>query len=58
LGGILSPVAVIGGTALFILVSSVSTFVIDRWMTRRQRPTLLERLQPYQPPSVADEAQR
>jgi hypothetical protein len=50
--------AVIGGVALFIVVSSVSTLAIDRWIRRRQRMTFLERLKPYRRISVADEAQR
>jgi hypothetical protein len=55
---ILLLVIVIGGIALFVVVCSVSTLVIDRWTRCRQRPNLLERLHPYQPTSVADEAQR
>jgi hypothetical protein len=51
-------VAVIGGIALYVVVCSVSTLVIDRWIRRPRRPDLLERLQPYQPTSVADEARR
>jgi len=58
LGGILSPVVVIVGIALSIVVWAVSAVVLDRWIQRRQRRSLLERLQPYQPRSVADEAQR
>jgi hypothetical protein len=54
----LSAMAVIGGVALFIVVSSVSTLAIDRWIRRRQRMTFLERLKPYRRISVADEAQR
>jgi hypothetical protein len=50
--------AVIGWVALFIVVSSVSTLAIDKWIRRRQRMTLLERLRPYHQLSVADEAQR
>jgi peptidoglycan/LPS O-acetylase OafA/YrhL len=55
---ILFAVAVIGGIALFVLVSAISTLLIDRWLRRRHRMTLLERSRPYQPTSVADEAQR
>jgi hypothetical protein len=50
--------AVIGGVALFIVVSSVSTLAIDRWIRRRQRMTLLGRLKPCRRLSVADETQR
>jgi hypothetical protein len=57
-GGIVSPVVVIVGIALSILVWAVSALVMDKWIRRRQRQSLLERLQPYQPRSVADEAQR
>jgi hypothetical protein len=54
------PVAVviIAGISLSLVVWIVSTLVIERWIARRQRPSLLERLQPCQPLSVADEAQR
>jgi hypothetical protein len=50
--------AVIGGVVLFIVVSSVSTLVIDSWIRRRQRMTLLERLKPYRRLSVPDDTQR
>jgi peptidoglycan/LPS O-acetylase OafA/YrhL len=56
--GILWPVAVIAGIALFVVVASVSTLVIDQWIRRPRRSHLLERLQAYHPTSVADEAQR
>jgi hypothetical protein len=51
-------VAVIAGIGIFVVVCSVSTLVIDRWIRRPRRPDLLERLRAYQPKSVADEAQR
>ncbi len=56
--GILLPVVVISGVALALVVWWVSALVIDRWIRRRQRPSLLDRLQHYQRTSVAEEAQR
>jgi hypothetical protein len=51
-------VVVIAGIALSLVVWAVSALVIDKWISREQRPRLLERLKPYNGGSVADEAQR
>jgi hypothetical protein len=48
---------VISGIALSIVVWAVSAVVMDRWVRRRQRRSLLKTLPPYQTRSVADEAQ-
>jgi hypothetical protein len=59
LRGILSHVVVIGGIALSVVVAGVASMVMDAWLNRRRpRQSLLERLEPRQPTSVADEAQR
>jgi hypothetical protein len=51
-------VAVIGAIALFVAVAVSPHLFIGRWLKGRQpRESLLERLQPYPPKSVADEAQ-
>jgi peptidoglycan/LPS O-acetylase OafA/YrhL len=52
-------VVVIAGIVLSVVVAGVFTRVIEAWHSRRRpRKSLLEHLQPYQPTSVADEAQR
>jgi hypothetical protein len=33
-----------------------ATLLIDAWLRGRHRPNLAERLRPFHPPSVADEA--
>jgi hypothetical protein len=35
-----------------------TTLPIDEWVRWRRRPSLTERLAPFQPASLADEAQR
>ncbi len=40
------------------LVWAGSALLIDAWLRRSRRPTLAERLGPYQPTSVAEEAER
>jgi hypothetical protein len=34
-----------------------ATLIFDGWLRRERRPDLAERLRPFQPSSVADEAQ-
>jgi hypothetical protein len=51
-------VAVIVVVALYLVVWAAFALSMDRWISGRPRPSLLERLQPYQPTSVAEEAQR
>jgi hypothetical protein len=48
---------------LVVVVASLltwagATLTIDGWLRSRSRPSLTERLAPFQPESVADEAQR
>jgi hypothetical protein len=47
---------IVAGIAVFLLTWAGSTLLLDAWVRRRRRPTLTERLLPYQP-SVADEAE-
>jgi hypothetical protein len=54
----LSYVALFGGIAVFVVVWGVSALAIDRWITRRSRRSLRERLEARRPTSVADQAQR
>jgi hypothetical protein len=54
----LSSVTVLGGLALFVVVWGIPALVIDRRISRRQRLSLLERLQSGHPVRAADEAQR
>jgi hypothetical protein len=57
--GILWPAVVIGGIVLSVVVAGISTLVAEAWLIRgRPRKSPLERLQPYPPTPVADEAQR
>jgi hypothetical protein len=42
---------------VFMLVWSGATLLIDAWLRRPRRLGLVERLMPFQPPSLADEAQ-
>jgi hypothetical protein len=51
-------VVVIAGIALSLVVWAVSAVVIDKWITRRQSPSLLERRKRYHRGSVAEEAHR
>lgn len=41
----------------FLMAWAGSTLIIDEVLSRRHRPSLAERLTPYAPPSVADEAE-
>jgi hypothetical protein len=50
-------VVVIVGVALSLVVWAVSAVVIDKWIRRRQRPSPLERAQPYQPAGLGDQAE-
>jgi hypothetical protein len=54
----LSSVTVLGGLAMFVVVWGIPAVVIDRRISRRQRLSLLERLQPGHPVPAADEAKR
>jgi hypothetical protein len=40
-----------------LLMWAGTTMLIDAWMRRQRRPTLAERLAPYQPRHVSDEAE-
>ena len=51
-------VVVIVGVGLFVIACSIAALVINGWVRRHKRLSLLARLQLYQPKSVADEAQR
>lgn len=42
---------------VFFLIWAGVTLIIDAWMRREGRPDLTERLRPFQPQSLADEAQ-
>ena len=53
-GVLLSPVVIAVGIALW----AAGAFFIDAWRCRHPAADLLERLNRFQPPSVADEAQR
>ena len=53
-GVLLAPVVIAVGIALW----AATSFVIDAWRCRHPAADLLERLNRFQPPSVADEAQR
>jgi hypothetical protein len=42
---------------VFFLVWVGTTLLIDAWLRRPRRPDLAERLRPFRPSSLADEAQ-
>ena len=44
--------------AVGVLTWASVAWVIDAWMRRDRRPDVAERLRPFGPASVADEAQR
>jgi hypothetical protein len=44
-------------TVVGLLMWAGTTVLLDAWMRRQRRPTLAERLAPFQPRHVADEAE-
>jgi hypothetical protein len=44
--------------AVFVLVWTGASLLYDAWLRRRHCPSLLERLAPYQPRSVAGQVRR
>jgi len=53
-GVLISPLVI----AVGIMVWAGAAFLVDAWRCRHPAADLLERLERFQPPSVADEAQR
>ncbi len=53
-GVLISPLVI----AVGIVVWAGAAFLLDAWHCRHPAADLLERLERFQPPSVADEAQR
>jgi hypothetical protein len=52
--GDVQPVALVAG----ILVWIGTTLILDSWWRRERRRDLAERLRPFQPASLAEEAQQ
>jgi hypothetical protein len=53
-GVLISPLVI----AAAIMLWAGASFLLDAWHCRHPTADLLERLERFQPPSVADEAQR